>query len=46
MSAPAQYRNGLEEAITNARTGGRESVFSQLHTFWRSSITLGEIEFI
>ena len=43
MSAPAEYRNGLEEAITSART---PDAFALSHTFRRSSITSGEIEFI
>ncbi len=46
MSAPAQYRNGLEEAITSARTGGPAASLTWLHTLPRSSTTCGEIEFI
>ena len=45
MSAPALNRNGLEEAITSARTGG-SSFLTCFQTLPKSSITLGAIEFI
>ena len=45
MSAPAQNRNGLEDAITSARIGSGEALTAS-HTARRSATIWGDMEFI